>query len=110
MGEHRELPWFADDCDVMGAMGVVCKKPIQPQNAKDWENNAAFIVLACNNHDRLTREREVLVKALQGLVNMGDASIAEDIRKALRPHERASFDTAIRNGVVALASLKENVK
>jgi len=40
------------------------------------KSNAAFIVLACNNHDRLTRENEAMRKALEGALAMASEAIA----------------------------------
>ena len=76
MGEPTALPWkwhsriegdlqtgsIYSEVHRGGAYAVA----IAPryQKTDQWETDAAFIVLACNNHDRLTRENEAMRKAM----------------------------------------------
>jgi len=71
MGEHTPTPW---------KLGIFYESDWQEIDSKHYplpvaschhfgsrgnKDNAAFIIRACNNHDRLTRENEAMRKALE---------------------------------------------
>jgi len=59
MAEHTPTPWHVDDGFIRNSeRGILCVIPNNPENGKNWKNDAAFIVKAVNNH-------AALVKALQ---------------------------------------------
>jgi hypothetical protein len=68
MSEHTQLPWFWDDTAICGGGGVLARIPNHPENGKNWANDAAFIVKACEDHDRLIRENEAMRSLLLDVV------------------------------------------
>jgi len=105
MGEHTPTPWFAEfvrwnkDAPAAGfAIRSDYSHPGLPDGMRmcaiasgnlsehasftacftpeEIEANAAFIVSACNNHARLTRENEAMRKAMEGALAMADEAIA----------------------------------
>ena len=50
---------------------------------EEREANAAFIVEACNNHDRLTRENEAMRKALGDCLGCITAAEAEGLHEVV---------------------------
>ena len=55
MSEHTPTPWHDDDIGIFAGGGVIARIPNHPENGKNWKNDAAFIVKAVNNHDRLVQ-------------------------------------------------------
>jgi len=69
MSEHTQTPWKQMCFLIMGPRNEHVTHTgmgnLPPSRSAESEANAAFIVEACNNHDRLTRENEALTKVLQ---------------------------------------------
>lgn len=72
------------------------------------EDNAAFIVHACNNIERVEKERDALLAALRGYDAM--ALIIESAVRNADPSWNASILHAIKNGTEAIASVEGGVK
>ena len=101
---HTPGPWQQHDSDY-------CPQEIWGSLDGPLDDGQIRGVLVCTVEDndqlhsnaRLIAAAPDMREALQVLCNLGDASIAADIRKALRPHEVASFDEAILKGRAAIA-------
>lgn len=59
MSEHTPTPWHRAPpyIDIIYGpdQSVICHEPINPDNGKNWNADAAFIVKAVNNHDSLVK-------------------------------------------------------
>jgi len=101
MGEHSELPYrygntSPDQVMILAADGqYVCNVQIiqfgggmvAEAMQQSRRERAAFIVLACNNHDRLTCENEAMRKALEdclGCVTAAEAEGLHEVTEELR--------------------------
>src|SRR6185295_531176 len=107
MGEHTKLPWARRNqavhdssehsvsvayCGAVYGAGLCKDGEFRSFGITDdqAEANAAFIVEAVNNHDRLTRENEAMRKALKELLMVGDAHARREARAALSSQGRNS--------------------
>jgi hypothetical protein len=63
--KHSPLPWKQDGVSVLDAKGHEVAETWGNQLAKMVLPDAAFIVTAVNAHDKLTADRDALLKALK---------------------------------------------
>ena len=63
--KHSTLPWKQDGVSVLDAKGHEVAETWGNQFAKMVLPDAAFIVTAVNAHDKLTDDRDALLKALE---------------------------------------------
>jgi len=86
MAEHTKLPWKLDGTyitnedpnDVRSPSIADCGRS-PTIDRKTQISNAAFIVEAVNNHDRLTRENEAMRKALYQISDYSPASTIQPV-------------------------------
>jgi len=94
MGEpNLGLPWYADEDQREGmAWNIhivemnqphmrICFMATSPDTRP--QERAAFIIEACNNHDRLTRENEAMRKALEDCLGCVTAAEAEGLHEVV---------------------------
>ena len=64
MTDHTPTPWICDSEGILptdrGDVAVIARVPNHPENAKNWEANASFIVEAVNSYATLKAENELL--------------------------------------------------
>jgi hypothetical protein len=51
--EHTPTPWHCDETAIFAEDGVLARIPNHPENGKNWNADAAFIVDAVNTHAAL---------------------------------------------------------
>jgi len=64
MAEHAPTPWICDSEGILPTdrddVAVIARVPNHPENSKNWEANAAFIVEAVNSYDAMKAEIALL--------------------------------------------------
>lgn len=114
MSEHTPTPWTLDGLYVTNleppAIGISiadCGKSFGIDSATKAAN-AAFILLACNNHTRLARQNEAMRKALESAGNAFEM-IRLDLIGNLTEPERSAFWKAVveRDKIRVALALKE---
>lgn len=62
MAEHTTTPWICDSEGILpisrDGVSIVARIPNHPENKKNWDADAAFIVKAVNNHEALVKIAE----------------------------------------------------
>ncbi len=69
MSEHTPTPWKLSPWHVEEGPPAVRAPAGHIVCTTSSNEDAAFIVLACNNHDRLTRENEAMRLAMKCIAN-----------------------------------------
>ncbi len=76
MSEHTAAPWrqeFMGVSDRVGIYDIVTDTKLIAENVN--EDDAEFIVTACNAHDTLTQQRDELVQALANLLGSFETTL-----------------------------------
>jgi hypothetical protein len=63
--EHTPTPWHCDETAIFAEDGVLARIPNHPENGKNWNADAAFIVDAVNSHATLKARVAELEGVLQ---------------------------------------------